>query len=493
MSNIDSSGGLCYLSPGSVVLDRFDPAGSIAMCLQSAEELLNSFIDDPAHNKRAVQDEFLAYWSGGGKHVWAVIGDVPAEALNAGVSFIDMDEQRASLSLPMISSSSQEVEQVAQALGGKVQGEQDGRCWLLRTGVYPIAPVDGLPTTLRELFGYLKSWDQSLSRRVQRILSSDKAYLKYRLVTFAVLSPAGWVGFSFSIESFLRLTGHRRLPSVCLQYLHRRGESIEITRLVLTEIGARFIHSRNLAHASLIDKRVTIIGCGAVGGYIAQAVARLGAGAGGGKFRLIDPGILEPGNIGRHWLGMDSLFAPKVTSAARVLRQQFPYSTFIDCVQDVRDVTDLFDADLVIDATGVESVSEMINAHHVQRDRNRPPVLYAWILGNGDCVQGLWVDSKRYGCYRCLRQPKGANYRDERFPVLKEAPTTLMIGCQAVTPYSVATPIEAAALCTEFVIDWLKGAVTPRLRHRFRQNADVRHQKCRDMSKIAGCPACSVT
>lgn len=492
MSNIDATGGLCYLEPGSVVLDRFDPAGSIALCLQAAEELLNSFTDDPARKKRAVQDEFLAYWSGGGKRAWALIGDVPAEALYAGVRFIEMDEQRASVSLPMISSSSQEVGKVAQALGGKVQGEREGRCWLLKTDVYPIAPADGLPTTLRGLFGYLKSWDPLLSRRIQQILSSDKGYLKCRLITFAVHSPAGWVGFSFSIESFLRLTGHRQLPNVCLQYLHRHGESIEITRLALMEIGARFIHSRNLTHASLMDKRVSIIGCGAVGGYVAQAVARLGAGAGRGKVRLIDPGILEPGNLGRHWLGMDSLFVPKATSLARALRQQFPHSTFVDCVQDVRDVTDLFDADLVIDATGVESVSEMINAHHVQRNRHRPPVLYAWVLGNGECVQGLWVDSARHGCYRCLRQPEGANYRDERFPVLKEAPTTLMVGCQAVTPYAVAAPMEAAALCTEFVIDWLKGSVTPRLRHRFRQNADVRHQKCQDMSKVTNCPACSV-
>jgi hypothetical protein len=64
MSNIDSTGGLCYLASGSVVLDRFDPAGSIALCLQAAEELLNSFTEDPARKKRAVQDEFLAYWSG---------------------------------------------------------------------------------------------------------------------------------------------------------------------------------------------------------------------------------------------------------------------------------------------------------------------------------------------------------------------------------------------------------------------------------------------
>lgn len=491
MSNLDSSGGLCYLATGSVVLDRFDPVGSLALCFKAAEELLNSFTDEPTRKARAVQDEFHVYWSGGRRSGLAAIGDVSIDALDATVYYIAADEQREFLKLPVISSSLQEAEQISRALGGTIQSDRTTQCWLLKTEVYPIAPADGLPKNLRSLFDYLKSWDPLLSRQIQQILARDRDYLNRRVLKFAVRSPAGWIGFSFSIESFLNAPGYRRLPKVCLQFLLRQGKSIEISRLALLEIGAHFIHSRNLTHPSLIDKRVTIVGCGAIGGYVAQAVARLGAGAGRGQLRLIDPGVLEPGNLGRHWLGMDSVFAMKATAVARSLRQQFPYSTFIDIAQDVRDVPNLFDADLVIDATGLEPVSEAINAYHVKRVRDRPPVLYAWVLGNGECVQGLWVDSDAYGCYRCLRQPDGGHYRENRFPILKDEPITRMIGCQAVTPYAVAAPIEAAALCAEFVIDWLKGSTTPRLRHRFRQNADVRHQKSQDMSPVANCPACS--
>ena len=491
LSHIDATGGLCYLAPGSVVLDRFNPAGSLALCLQAAETLLNDLIAHPTLSAHDLQDEFLAYWAGGNAaRGWAVIGDVPDEARVAGIHIIRMDALRASALLLMISSSKEEMTQVAQALGGQVEGAREHRCWLVTTQVYPVASDAGLPTTVRGMFHYLKSWDPLLSRQVQRILAQEKEYLRYRKVTFAIRSPAGWLGFSIDLESF-KQSGIRQLPRLCLQYLHSRGDSIEITRLSIMQIGSRFIHSRNLTHASLINKRITLVGCGAVGSYVAQALAKLGAGAGRGRLRLIDPGILEPGNLGRHWLGMDSLFVAKATAVAQALRQQFPFSRFEDCPQDVRTVAGLFDADLIIDATGVESVSEMINAHHVQRNRRRPSVLYTWVLGNGECVQGLWVDSDRYGCYGCLRQPAGSNYRDERFPVLKEPPTTRAIGCQAVTPYSVAAPIDAAALATEFVVDWLQGEVSPRLRYRFRDNAEVRTQRSHDMSKIAHCQACS--
>lgn len=350
LSHIDATGGLCYLAPGSVVLDRFNPAGSIALCLQAAETLLNDLIAHPAQSAQDLQDEFLAYWAGGSAaRGCAVIGDVPDEAQVAGIHIIRMDGRRASAPLLMISSSPEEVTQVAQALGGQVQVAREHRCWLATTQVYPVASSAGLPTTVRGMFRYLKSWDPLLSRQVQRILAHEKEYLRYRQVAFAIRSPAGWLGFSFDLESFQQ-PGFRQLSRLCLQHLHRHGEAIEITRLSIMQIGARFIHSRNLTHASLIDKRITLVGCGAVGSYVAQALAKLGAGAGRGRLRLIDSGILEPGNLGRHWLGMDSLFIAKATAVAQALRQQFPLSRFDDYPQDARTVGELFDADLVIDA-----------------------------------------------------------------------------------------------------------------------------------------------
>lgn len=300
LSHVDATGGLCYLVVGSLVLDRYNPAGSIAQCLEAAERLLNELIAHPARSARDMQDEFLAYWAGGdASRAWAVIGDVSNSARSASIHFIRMDARRLSKELVVISSSPEEVKHVTKVVGGEVLGVREHRCSIVSTDVYPVAPSAGLPRTLRELFSYLKAWDPALSRAVQHILANEKDYLRFSRVTFAIRSPAGWLGFSFSIDTFKR-THFRKLPKVCLNFLHGKSDSIEITRLLLTPIGSQFIHSRNLTHASLFDKRITLVGCGAIGGYLAQALAKLGAGAGRGQLRLIDCGVFEPGNLGRH-------------------------------------------------------------------------------------------------------------------------------------------------------------------------------------------------
>ena len=52
---------------------------------------------------------------------------------------------------------------------------------------------------------------------------------------------------------------------------------------------------------------------------------------------------------------------------------------------DIRNAMELFGTDLIIDATGIEALSEALNDRHCTSERNvqTPPVLYVWVLGNG--------------------------------------------------------------------------------------------------------------
>jgi hypothetical protein len=262
--------------------------------------------------------------------------------------------------------------------------------------------------------------------------------------------------------------------------------------MAISEFGSEFLHTRNLDTPSLARKRVLLVGCGAVGGYVAQALARLGAGAQGGELKLVDPEYLEADNVGRHWLGVSSLFLPKAHAVARELRRQFPESSFVAEAADIRDLPNPFQTDLIIDATGIEAISEMLNALHCQgKRREKVPVLYVWVLGNGAAVQGLWVDAPKYGCYRCLRQPKGSQYRQERFPTLKAPTVFRAAGCGQYRPYAVSAPMNASALATEFIVDWLGGNVSPRFRSVLRVRAPVRKQKDQDFDPLHGCAACS--
>ena len=493
MANIDASGGLCYLTPGSVVLDRFDPAGSLALCLHQAEILLDRLIGNPSHRKTAMQDEFLAYWAGGaGPRRWALIGDLDPATPTARYSVIALPKDRLQgADLIVISSSRSEVEHLAQAVQGKIVLQDGALCWILTSSVNPVAPEGSLPSSIKELFGYLKLWDKEVYRKIQDILGRDRRYLKASTASFAIKSPAGWVGFSFDTNAVAQRTFGRK-PSIYRHYLHTKGGETLIARMAISEFGAEFLHTRNLEVSSLSGRRVLLVGCGAVGAYVAQALARLGAGSKGGELKLVDPEPLEPGNVGRHWLGMSSLFLPKAHAVASELSRQFPESRFLPAHADIRQLPNIFQSDLIVDATGIEAISELLNALHCQGQRHdRVPVLYVWVLGNGAAVQSLWVDSPKYGCYRCLRLPKGAQYRQDRYPILNEAPVFRTAGCSQYRPYAVSAPMNAAALATEIVVDWLGGDVSPRFRSVLREGANVRRQKNLDPDRLNGCPACS--
>jgi hypothetical protein len=493
MPHIDSSGGLCYFAPGSVVLDRFEPASSIALCLREAEKLLDSVIGNHKRGKDDLRDEFIAYWAGGdGPRQWALLGGIPASASIAHYSLIELPKDRLrGGALIVISCSSGEVERLARAVDGKLAVLEGGHCWILSSAKPPVAPEGRLPSTVKELFAYLRLWDREVYGEIQHILGTDSRYLKAKLASFAIRSPAGWIGFSFDMNPVAKKAFGRK-PSIYRQHLHNKGGSTAISRMAISEFGAEFLHSRNLESPSLAGKRVLLVGCGAVGGYIAQALARLGAGAQGGELRLVDPEPLEADNVGRHWLGMSSLFLSKSHAIAAELGRQFPESHFLPECVDVRELPHLFQTDLVVDATGIEAISELINALHGQRKhREKVPALYVWVLGNGEAVQALWVDVPEYGCYRCLRQPRGSQYRQDRFPVLNRAPTLRAAGCGHYRPYAVSAPMSAAALATELIVDWLGGNVSPRFRSVLRDGADVRKQKNQNFGPLNGCPACA--
>ena len=82
-------GGLCYFAPGAVVLDRYDPAESLAQCLDQAQQVLERIRHDPDYRHDDIQDEFLQHWShGDSSAVYSVlIGTVDQATKSSKSSF----------------------------------------------------------------------------------------------------------------------------------------------------------------------------------------------------------------------------------------------------------------------------------------------------------------------------------------------------------------------------------------------------------------------
>ena len=485
LPHIDADRGLCYLASGSVILDRFHPEHAIAQCLDLARLELDRLLTGPVYRQNEFQSEFGANWNIGQRPLpWTVLlGSIHPDSDHASALLVGPPDER----MLAISSLPEETTRWCAVRGWPAPVEAALTCWIVHSDQAPTLPQHGLPGTIGEMFAWIKSWDLHAYAAIQRVLGRPD-YLARSHVMFLLQSRAGWLGFDMALDATKRQVFLRK-PSYMRQSLHGRGGSRSVSRVAVQEIGPSFVHSRNLTYPSLKDRRITVVGCGAIGGYLAQALVRLGAGTGAGQLTLIDPDLLRAENLGRHWLGYDSLLLPKVEAVRRRLQQEFPGVNVRAWPREVNWHGDLC-GDLIIDAAGEEALSEALNYHRLQIDSAvRPPLLHAWIVGNGDCAQALWTDTPKFACYRCLRCNDGA--RTPRFPVMNHPMEQRNLGCHAFTPFAVSAPMMAAALACDLVVDWMRGNPSPRFRTRAVESADVRKLKPQNLTPLTGCPACS--
>lgn len=482
--HLDADDCLCYLASGSVVLDRYHPEHALAQCLDLAQKELDRLMVNRSYRQDEFQSEFGASWHIGQRPLpWSVLLGTVGPAVTQASALVIGDEQDRRLA---ITSDEAEIRDWCAVRGWPEPVAAAMTCWIVRSNRHPTLPVQ-LPKTVGEMLEWIRLWDPSAYNTCQGVLGC-RDYLAQSTVAFIVSSPAGWFGFSLRLDDVKR-KAFRKNPKWMRQSLHGRGSVRAIARMSVHQIGPDFVHSRNLTYSSLGAKKITLIGCGAIGGYLAQALVRLGAGTQGGQLTLIDPDILRAENLGRHLLGYDSLYLAKADAVVATLRRQFPHAALSAAVRAAHLPADLV-GDLVIDATGEEAVSEALNHHRLRLPAgSRVPILHAWIVGNGDYSQALWTDSQSHACYRCLRQ--NDSLRTPRFTTLVSPVATLNLGCHAHTPYAVSAPLAAAALAADMVVGWLQGSVSPRFRTRQLETSRGQQVKSQDLPPLSGCPACA--
>lgn len=155
-----------------------------------------------------------------------------------------------------------------------------------------------------------------------------------------------------------------------------------VERCKVARVDGAWVHGRD--HASsyglVKNRKVAVIGCGAIG----AAVARLLAQAGVGEQILVDADSLTTANVSRHSLGMFHVGLNKAYALQEHLRREFPHLTFEYAYQRrferlaTKELDQLASADLIISA-GIDFDGEAA-LDHWRRDLARPPAhLSSWV------------------------------------------------------------------------------------------------------------------
>ncbi|HLJ46826.1 MAG TPA: ThiF family adenylyltransferase [Bryobacteraceae bacterium] len=149
----------------------------------------------------------------------------------------------------------------------------------------------------------------------------------------------------------------------------------------------------------LLDARVAIVGCGALGSFQAGALARAGA----GFLRIIDRDYVELSNLQRQWLFEETDAAealPKPAAAARRIAA-INSSVQVDAVSaDLTsgNIDDLLgEVDLVLDGTDNFETRYLMNDFCVSRD-------LPWVYGAAVASYGITMSivPGRTACLKCI-------------------------------------------------------------------------------------------
>lgn len=214
---------------------------------------------------------------------------------------------------------------------------------------------------------------------------------------------------------------------------HRRAQTLKRPRIgtkfsvVRAERGdAAWVHGRGFEPEvqALSGKHVVLVGLGSLGGFVAENLALSGV----GRLTLIDPGILETANIGRHALGAQCVGKNKANALASKLRSEYPHliinSVDRSLFQLPRETITVFDeADLVLSTTADPSVEQFLAAAHADSMFSRLQIAWtepfalaghsalaagpacdlAMLFKDGDCIDAAidWHDEVEYKLPGC--------------------------------------------------------------------------------------------
>jgi len=479
---------LCYINKGMVYLDRYNPEGVVYGCLDKASEVLSNLASKNPDND--THDEFASYWNGNYLYIDT------SDSYEGVISVVIAETVHGKKTLLAGENPLKRVQQL-ENIGWKSNKVLQEGGYIFLSSVSPaVTGANWPPKTLDQALNWIKSNDEELYKKVYRQFTCQW-FTKTNTVFLVFRTPGGDFGFRFKLDKKLKEKLGKK-PKYFRNYLINHGSYFKIERLVGFRFDQNYIHSRNLIdNKNFCNKRILLAGCGTIGGYLATYLARLGAGLGNkGRLIVCDPEDLNPENVGRHVLGMYALLGNKSQAVKNLILNEFPHLNIDSRPVDVREVKELYNVDIVIDATGEEGFSIALNEIFTQRrlaGNKIPDVLHVWTGGAGEVAQALMVDSLKTACYSCLyiRHPNGEV--TERYPTTKagdESNKYKRVGCDSFMPFPVSASVQTASLAIDMMLDWIRDISSPRFRTKVLNIKNSIILKDQDAPPLKNCPAC---
>lgn len=319
------------------------------------------------------------------------------------------------------------------------------------------------PDSFRDLLDWLQETDHNARNRViEHIKVEGKKKYVFLFDVFNQDIFAIHIEFDTKYIDFKR---HKRpgkkLTTKLATLLSGKKSCTVYQRLGVIKADIKTLLSRNSQRKeaeNLSEKRIALVGCGTIGGYLAELLLRNGAGCNKGFLHLYDDDLYNPSNFGRHTLSSHDFGRSKSISLAKKLQDSVHLQTKIFGFEKQfhisADVMQKYD--IIIDATGRPPVSKRIAAivRNIPAEQ-RPIIIHAFNDGNGR-VSKVFIDDGR-SCYGCMvsNPEKYRNGIDSRFYHLDISSEKNKSCGSTYTPYDAAVSSITASLAQMAVLSTL--------------------------------------
>ncbi|MFM2449525.1 MAG: hypothetical protein RIS44_1975 [Pseudomonadota bacterium] len=362
--HVEPAGRLCLPSSrnSAPIADR------VGMHLHDAQELLN--FPEP-RRREEFEREFTAYWShratnsADGARVWSLV--TPGQETREVAYFFDARSNRH-----VIADDKDALKRWLRNTGANPGDKQIYPTWLFRISQ---------PWTPRE---FPETGDEITNLLPQDIVSKCLEPGLLSPFLFEVDTSTGTAFAAVVLRGAERrdvMKGFRHMSKVPAARIIGSYAKRPVERCKVARVDGAWVHGRDhpSSYASVKNRKVAIVGCGAIG----AAVARLLAQAGVGEQIFVDADSLSTANVSRHPLGMFHVGINKASALKEQLRREFPHLTFEYAFRNrvewlsSKDLDQLASADLIISA-GIDFDGEAA-LDHWRRNLARPPAhLSTW-------------------------------------------------------------------------------------------------------------------
>lgn len=289
-------------------------------------------------------------------------------------------------------------------------------------------------------------------------------------LVFSAKTPSGitWFGIHFSRKHSGK--GRKNLP-----FKHSHLSEWILEPVGVLTFNKERIMPRSGAEQSLLNKKVMLVGCGSVGGDVADKLAASGV----GHIDLYDPDTLSLNNLYRHILPPKYVSFHKSQALWHSLTSKYPWleiENYTGKLLDLRHRDLLMGYDLIIIAIGAPTQERLFH-DYLLKEKINIPVINTWVEGYGIGGHAVLTIPVTKGCLRCAYVDPTDFSRglasNLNFLAPNQDLTKNHAGCgDAFLPYNYIASTQTALITADLGVKCLIGKIQESSRVSWKGNAE---------------------